>query len=209
MAFNRKDGYYHQAKQEGRRSRAAYKIEQLQQRYRLFRQGNHILELGAAPGGWMQVIARLVGPRGMVLGIDLLPIASLPTPPCRTVQADIFTPELPTLIAGIHPGRFHGVISDIAPNLSGVKAADQARIAALNVRVLELADHFLQPGGFFLCKVFQHRELKAFQRQVQERFRRVVLTKPDASRRSSAELYLVGTGYGGVTKVRPAGPGTS
>jgi len=197
MAFNRKDGFYHKPKREGLRSRAAFKIEQLHQRHRLIRKGARILELGAAPGGWMQLIARLVGPRGLVLGIDLLPIAGLDQAPCRTLQADILDPELAAKIKAITDHRFDGVISDIAPNLSGIKMADQQRSQELTSQALELATTFLQPGGFFLCKVFQQEGLKAFQREVGRRFRKVILTKPEASRKSSAELYLIALGYHG------------
>ncbi len=197
MAFNRKDGFYHKAKREGLRSRAAFKIEQLHQRHRLFKKGAKILELGAAPGGWMQIIARLVGPQGLVLGIDLLPITGLDQAPCHTLQADILDPELAAKIRTITSHRFDGVISDIAPNLSGIKTTDQQRSRELTSQALELATTFLKPGGFFLCKVFQQEGLKAFQREVGSNFKKVILTKPEASRKSSAELYLIALGCRG------------
>jgi 23S rRNA (uridine2552-2'-O)-methyltransferase len=197
MAFNRKDGFYYKAKKEGLRSRAAFKIEQLHQRHRLFKKGSKILELGAAPGGWMQIIARLVGPRGLIIGIDLLPITGLDVSPCHTLQADILDSGLQEKIEAISPQKFNGVISDIAPNLSGIKMADQQRSQELTSQALELASTFLQPGGFFLCKVFQQEGLKSFQREVGRRFKKVTLTKPEASRKSSAELYLIALGYQG------------
>ena len=195
MAFNRKDGFYHKAKREGLRSRAAFKIEQLHQRHRLFKKGAGILELGAAPGGWMQIIARLVGPQGLVIGIDLLPITGLDQTPCHTIQADILAPELMEKIKAITTRKFDGVISDIAPNLSGIKMADQLRSQELTSQALELAVTFLQSGGFFLCKVFQQEGLKSFQREVGRKFKKTILTKPEASRKSSAELYLIAMGY--------------
>lgn len=195
MAFNRKDGFYHKAKREGLRSRAAFKIEQLHQQHRLFKKGSRILELGAAPGGWMQIIARLVGPHGLVIGIDLLPITDLDQTPCHTIQADILDSGLKEKVATITSQKFDGVISDIAPNLSGIKMADQQRSQELTSQALELAATFLKPGGFFLCKVFQQEGLKAFQREVGRRFKKVIITKPEASRKSSAELYLVARGY--------------
>lgn len=195
MAFKRKDGFYYKAKKEGLRSRAAFKIEQLHQRHRLFKKGSRILELGAAPGGWMQIIARLVGPRGLVIGIDLLPITGLNQAPCRTIQADILDSGLKEKIEALSSLKFNGVVSDIAPNLSGIKMADQLRSQELTSQALELATTFLQPGGFFLCKVFQQEALKAFQRDVGRRFKKVTLTKPEASRKSSAELYLIAKGY--------------
>jgi 23S rRNA (uridine2552-2'-O)-methyltransferase len=195
MAFKRKDGFYYKAKRERLRSRAAFKIEQLHQRHQLFRKGSRILELGAAPGGWMQIIARLVGPQGLIIGIDLLPITGLEQAPCHTIQADILAAELMEKIKAITTRKFDGVISDIAPNLSGIKIADQLRSQELTSQALELAATFLQPGGFFLCKVFQQEGLKAFQREVGRKFKKVILTKPEASRKSSAELYLVALGY--------------
>ena len=195
MAFKRKDGFYYKAKKAGLRSRAAYKIEQLHQRHQLFKKGSRILELGAAPGGWMQIIARLVGPRGLVIGIDILPITGLDQAPCHTLLADILDPELATKIRTITSQPFDGVISDIAPNLSGIKMADQQRSRELTSQALELAATFLKPGGFFLCKVFQQEGLKSFQREVGRQFKKVILTKPEASRKSSAELYLIALGY--------------
>ena len=195
MAFNRKDGFYYKAKREGLRSRAAFKIEQLHQRHRLFRKGAKILELGAAPGGWMQIIARLVGPQGLIIGIDLLPITGLEQNPCHTLQADILDQELAAKIRTITSQPFDGVISDIAPNLSGIKTADQERSRELTSQALELAATFLKPGGFFLCKVFQQEGLKTFQREVDHRFKKVILTKPEASRKSSAELYVIALGF--------------
>ena len=143
----------------------------------------------------MQIIARLVGPRGLVIGIDLLPITGLDQSPCHTLQADILDDDLKEKIEAITTQPFNGVISDIAPNLSGIKMADQQRSQELTSQALELAVTFLQPGGFFLCKVFQQEGLKAFQREVGRQFKKVILTKPEASRKSSAELYLIALGY--------------
>ncbi len=197
MAFKRKDGYYYKAKREGLRSRAAFKIKQLHQRYQLFKKGSRILELGAAPGGWMQIITQLVGPQGLVVGIDLLPISGLNQAPGHTLQADILDNDLKEKIKTITTQLFDGVISDIAPNLSGIKMADQQRSRELTSQALELATTFLQSGGFFLCKAFQQEGLKAFQQEIGYRFKKVILTKPEASRKSSAELYLLARGYQG------------
>ncbi|MBN2332848.1 MAG: RlmE family RNA methyltransferase [Deltaproteobacteria bacterium] len=207
MAFERKDGFYRKAKREGLRSRAAFKIEQLHQRYQLFKKSDSILELGAAPGGWMQIIARLVGAKGLVLGIDLLPIAGLPSPPCQTIQEDIFTDTVGKQIQTFTNQLFDGVISDIAPNLSGIKAADQLRAHELNRRAMELACTFLKPGGFFLCKVFQHEGLHELRLEAGQYFEKVTVTKPEASRKSSAELYLVALKYRGQKAKGPDTPG--
>ncbi|MBN2808917.1 MAG: RlmE family RNA methyltransferase [Deltaproteobacteria bacterium] len=200
MAFNRKDSYYQQAKREGKRSRAAYKIEELDQRFKVFKKGQKILELGAAPGGWMEYIAQRVGVSGIVLGLDLLAIAQLPSPPCKTLIADILDPTTGDRIDALLPPPLDGAVSDLAPNLTGIKATDQANSIAILEKALLLVKERLAPGGFFICKVFQGDELKSFQLQLKSCFSQVTLAKPKSSRRTSAEIYLVATGYDGSSK---------
>ena len=200
MAFNRKDGYWKQAKREGKRSRAAYKLEEIDQRFRLFRKGQKILELGAAPGGWMEYIATRLGPDGRVLGLDLQPIRDLPAPPCLTLVADILLPETETRIDELMPPPIDGAVSDLAPNLTGIRATDQANSIAMLEKARELVEPRLADNGFFLCKVFQGSELKPFQKRLERDFRKVVLAKPRASRKSSTEIYLVATGYAGRSR---------
>ncbi len=195
MAFNRQDGYYRQAKREGKRSRATYKIEELDQRFRIFKKGQKILELGAAPGGWMEYIAKRVGVSGSVLGLDLQTITDLPSPPCKTLVADILEPETGTRIDNLVTPPFDGAVSDLAPNLTGIKATDQANSIAILETALNLVKKRLVDGGFFICKVFQGNELKSFQLQLKNCFAKVTLAKPKASRKTSAEIYLVATGY--------------
>ncbi len=198
MAFNRQDGFYKKAKREGKRSRATYKIEELDQRFKVFRKGQKILELGAAPGGWMEYIAKRVGVTGYVLGLDLQNIADLPSPPCITLVADILAPETGPLIDSLVTPPFDGAVSDLAPNLTGIKATDQANSIAILETALELVKERLAEGGFFICKVFQGNELKSFQQQLKNCFAKVTLAKPKASRKTSAEIYLVATGYTGI-----------
>jgi 23S rRNA (uridine2552-2'-O)-methyltransferase len=200
MAFNRKDGYWKQAKREGKRSRAAYKLEEIDQRFRLFKKGQKILELGAAPGGWMEYIAGRIGPGGRILGLDLQKISGLPAPPCLTLVADILAPETGSRIDELLPPPLDGAVSDLAPNLTGIKATDQANSIAILEQALELVRPRLKNNGFFLCKVFQGGELKSFQQQLEKDFHRVTRAKPRASRKSSAEIYLVATGYAGRTR---------
>jgi len=200
MAFKRKDGYWKQAKREGKRSRAAYKLEEIDHRFRLFRKGQKILELGAAPGGWMEYVAGRIGPGGRILGIDLQAIKGLPTPPGMTLVADILTPETGDRIDELLPPPLDGAISDLAPNLTGIKATDQANSITILKKARELVEPRLADGGFFICKVFQGSELKSFQHELQRNFRRVTLAKPRASRKSSSEIYLVASGYDGRTR---------
>ncbi|MBN2231347.1 MAG: RlmE family RNA methyltransferase [Deltaproteobacteria bacterium] len=195
MGFNRKDGFYHRAKREGKRSRAAYKLEELHRRYRLFTPSARILELGAAPGGWTEFIAGIVGRRGLVVGLDLLPMAGLPTPPCRLLQADITATDSPERIREIAPHPFDGVVSDMAPNLTGIRTTDEARALEVDRAALALARTVLRPGGFFLIKVFQSPDLAAFKDELCARFDGLTATRPEASRKSSAELYLLARGF--------------
>ena len=197
MAFNRQDGYYRQAKREGKRSRATYKIEELDSRFKVFKKGQKILELGAAPGGWMEYIAKRVGTSGVVLGLDLQSIADLPAPPCKTLVADILDPETGARIDALIAPPLDGAVSDLAPNLTGIKATDQANSIAILEQALILVKERLADGGFFICKVFQGSELKSFQLQLKKCFSKVTLAKPKASRKTSTEIYLVATGYDG------------
>ncbi|MCK5915878.1 MAG: RlmE family RNA methyltransferase [Deltaproteobacteria bacterium] len=197
MAFNRKDSYYMQAKREGKRSRAIYKIEEIDQRFRIFKKGQKILELGAAPGGWMEYIARRIGSSGSVLGLDLQTITNLKSPPCQTLVADILAPDTGARIDALVSPPFAGVVSDLAPNLTGIKATDQANSIAILEAGLELSLKRLKVGGFFICKVFQGSELKQFQLQLKKIFSKTTLVKPKASRKTSTEIYLVATGYDG------------
>ncbi len=199
MAFNRKDSYYKQAKREGKRSRAIYKIEEIDQRFRFFKRGQKILELGAAPGGWMEYIARRVGTSGHILGLDLLTISELPSPPCQTLVADILAPDTGARIDALVNPPFDGVVSDLAPNLTGIKATDQANSIAMLEAATELGLERLKKSGFLICKVFQGSELKQFQLQMKNRFQKITLAKPKASRKTSSEIYLVATGYAGKT----------
>ncbi len=202
MAFNRKDSYYKQAKREGKRSRAIYKIEEIDQRFRVFKKGQKILELGAAPGGWMEYIAQRVGPSGMVLGLDLLPIAKLKSPPCLTLIADILAPDTGARIDDLVSPPFAGIVSDLAPNLTGIKATDQANSIAILESALQLGLERLNQGGFFIGKVFQGSELKPFKNRLQALFAKTTLAKPKASRKTSTEIYLVATGYAGNTRLQ-------
>ncbi|MBN2706820.1 MAG: RlmE family RNA methyltransferase [Deltaproteobacteria bacterium] len=197
MAFNRKDSYYQKAKREGKRSRANYKIEELDQRFRVFKKGQKILELGAAPGGWMEYIADRIGPAGTILGLDLLPIAELPSPPCQTLIADITAPETGPRIDALVPDCFSGAVSDLAPNLTGIRSTDQANSLDILRKALNLVKPRLLQNGFFICKVFHGEELKDFELELKAIFQKVTLAKPKASRKTSSEMYLVATGYSG------------
>ncbi len=187
------DPYVQRSKREGYRSRSAYKLTEIDERDRLLRPGQVIVDLGAAPGGWTQVAARRVGSAGRVIGIDLLPVEEVPG--ATLIQADFTARKgLEALDAALGGRRADLVLSDMAPNLSGIAVSDQARSMALAEAALEFALAHLQPEGAFLVKVFQGAGYDEFLRAMRAGFAKVWVRKPDASRGESAEQYLLGRG---------------
>ena len=185
------DPYVKLAQKEGYRSRAAYKLLEIQRRERLIRPGGLVVDLGAAPGGWSQVAAQLVGPGGRVVAIDLLPMA--PVPGVEFLLADFASEEgAARLEALLQEHRADLVMSDMAPNLSGITGADQARHYHLAELALEFARRHLRPEGAFVVKVFHGEGYEAFRAQMGRFFRQVAGIKPEASRDRSREVYLVG-----------------
>ena len=190
--YNPRDRFFQQAKKEGLRARSAYKLEEIQEWFKLLRPGDRVLDLGAAPGGFSQIAARAVGPKGFVLALDLEPIPALP-PPIVTWVADAFTPELLERLRREGRAPYHSVLSDLAPKTSGVHSLDEARSVALAERALGLALEVLRPGGSFVVKVFMGGDFEAYHREVKRHFAKVKSVKPEASQaRHSKEIYIVG-----------------
>lgn len=189
------DPYVRAARQQGWRSRSAFKLIEMDDRYRLIRRGARVLDLGAAPGGWAQVALR----RGAacVVGIDLLPIEKLPG--AQFVQGDLAAPGTPERLRGLLGGAADLVLSDVAPNTTGHAATDHIRIVALAELALEVALEVLAPGGAFVAKVFQGGAERQLLEPLKRRFARVAHAKPPASRAASSELYVVATGFAGRT----------
>ena len=190
MTYKPQDTYYKKAKQEGYRSRAAYKLLELQQRFRLMRPGDVVVDLGAAPGGWLQVAAKFVGQTGKVIGIDLQPIDTLREPNIIFFQGDITSPEISKKISELVDGKVHCVLSDLAPRLSGIRDADAARCLELNRTALTVANALLRPGGSFLAKGFVNQELHTFTLELKQHFHSVQRTRPEATRQGSSEFYF-------------------
>jgi 23S rRNA (uridine2552-2'-O)-methyltransferase len=186
------DPYVQLARKAGWRSRAAFKLMEIDDRDKLLRSGEIVVDLGATPGGWSQVAARRVGADGLVVAVDLLemePIAGV-----AFIQGDFREDETLSRLEEMLAGRPVGlVMSDMAPNISGVPLVDQARVMHLAELGLEFCRAHLKPQGAFLVKVFQGTDYEAFVRLMREAFRSVVVRKPDASRDRSAELYLLGS----------------
>ena len=194
MAYQRKDAYYHKAKREGERSRAAYKLEQLDAKFKLFRRGNKVLDVGNFPGGWTQVAARKVGVEGRVIGVDLDPVDPIPEPCVTLIQGDITDAKIIEEVRAVFGGedaKVHVVMSDASPKLSGVHDADAARQLALVEAIYETALAMLAPGGHFVAKVFSRATPHELIADAKRRFKRTKQHKPDASRKESSEIYLV------------------
>ena len=190
MTYKPQDTYYKKAKQEGYRSRAAYKLLELQQRFRLMKPGDVVVDLGAAPGGWLQVAAKFVGQSGKVIGIDLQAIETLREPNITCFQGDITSPETSKKISELVHGKVHCVLSDLAPRLSGIRDADAARCLELNRTALMVATALLRPGGSFLAKSFVNQELQTFTLELKKHFHSVQRTRPEATRQGSSEFYF-------------------
>lgn len=187
-----RDEYYNRAKQEGYRARSAYKLKQLDEQATLLDPGDTVVDLGAAPGGWLQVAVEAVGEQGTILGVDRQRID--PIDGVETVRGDITDAET---IGEIRErvGAVDVVLSDLAPDMTGEYEVDHARSVHLARQAFAVGDEVLTSGGNFAVKVFQGRDLADFEADLQEAFTSVRRVVPDASRDASSEVYLVGKGY--------------
>ena len=190
-----KDPFVRRARAEGYRSRAAYKLQEIAERDALLGPGQRVLDLGAAPGGWSQVAAARVGPRGRVVALDLLPMKALPG--VRFVQGDFGDAAVRARLREAMEGEAADLIlSDMAPNLEGVKAADAAMSLDLATGVVAAAPEWLAVGGALLLKVFEGPDTRGLRRDLMREFATVRVRKPAASRARSSEMYLMARGFG-------------
>lgn len=187
------DPYVQRSKKEGYRSRAAYKLIEIDDRDRILAPGAVVVDLGAAPGGWTQVSVKRAGPKGRVVAIDLLEME--PVAGATFLRGDFAGPAgLAAVEAALAGARVDAVLSDMSPNISGIAITDQARSMALAELARDFALAHLKPGGAFLVKLFQGAGYEEFHRSLRAAFAKVVVRKPDASRGESAELYLLARG---------------
>lgn len=191
----KKDQFHRLAKEKGFRSRASFKLLQVTKRYHFVKRGDHVLDLGAAPGGWLQAARQLVGAPGFVLGVDQKPIATVPYLNVAAIAADVTQEGVLNAILAKGYTLFDVVISDLSPNVSGVWELDHARQIELARCALKIARDVLMPSGNMLVKVFQGSELREFQLDMKSSFLALRIVKPMASRPESAELYLLGLGF--------------
>jgi 23S rRNA (uridine2552-2'-O)-methyltransferase len=190
-----KDEYYNRSKQQGYRSRASYKLKQIDEESDLFERGDTVVDLGAAPGGWLQVAAEEVGESGTVVGVDLQRIDDLEEHDVETIRGDM-TEERTRhyLREAVGEGGADAVLSDMAPNMTGEYSLDHARSVHLARQAFDVAEELLAPGGDFVVKVFQGEDLDAFREDVRAEFQYLRTVSPPASRDSSSEVYLVARG---------------
>jgi 23S rRNA (uridine2552-2'-O)-methyltransferase len=196
------DPYVKKAKEEGWRSRAAYKLIEIDEKHRLLKPGQVIVDLGAAPGGWCQYAAKktgsAMGGSGRVVGIDLLPVEPIPGVTLAEMDfTDAAAPDQLREMLGLAAGEraVDGVLSDMAANTTGHRKTDHLRIIGLTEMAIEFALEVLKPGGFFVTKLFQGGETAHMITQLKQHFATVKHVKPQASRADSAELYLLATGF--------------
>lgn len=188
------DPYVKQAQKDGYRSRSSYKLIELNERDRLIRPGMLIMDLGSAPGGWSQVAGRMVGAKGRVLATDILPMDGLPN--VDFIQGD-FREEvvLNQILDQLNGAKPDLIISDIAPNISGIDSADQASSIYLLELALDMARRVLKPQGNFVAKLFQGVGSEAYLKELRTSFEKVTIRKPAASRSRSREVYVVARGF--------------
>ncbi len=188
------DTYVKKSWQDGYRSRAAYKLLEINERDQLLRPGMTVLDLGAAPGGWAQIASKILGDKGRVIATDILEME--PLPHVEFLQGDFREQSICNQLLKMLEGRPVGlVISDMAPNISGVTSVDQPRSIYLAELALDMARQVLMPGGDFLVKVFQGSGDEALRKQIQASFQKILVRKPKASRPQSREVYILARGF--------------
>lgn len=189
----RHDPFFRKARAAGFAARSVYKLEEIDARLRLFRPGDRVLDLGCRPGSWLQYAVKAVGPHGAVVGIDRHELPK-PVPGARALIGDIFTASDAELLNGL--AAFDVVLSDMAPDTTGVRATDQARSAVLFEEALGRAERLLAPGGAFVGKLFQGPDFETLRKRLAQRFSEVKVLKPESSRAQSIEIFLAGKGFG-------------
>ncbi|MGZ7455664.1 23S rRNA (uridine(2552)-2'-O)-methyltransferase RlmE [Pseudomonas sp. Ma2-10] len=190
------DPYVKQAQKDGYRSRASYKLLEVQEKYKLIRPGMSVVDLGAAPGGWSQVTSRLIGGQGRLIASDILEMDSIPD--VTFIQGDFTLDDvLAQILEAVGNSQVDLVISDMAPNMSGTPEVDMPKAMFLCELALDLAARILKPGGNFVIKVFQGEGFDAYVKDARQKFDKVQMIKPDSSRGSSREQYMLAWGYRG------------
>ena len=196
------DPYYKKAKKEDYRSRASYKLKQLDKKFKIIKEGDTVVDLGAAPGGWSQVALEKVGEEGTVVGVDLNRFKKFHEENYYSIRGDFTTPEVQERIMELIGGKAKVVMSDASPSLSGIKSIDQLRSIDLINVVIDISENILEEKGNLVMKVFQGPDYKPMLDSLKGKFRKVKTTKPASSRKKSSEMYVVGLEYRPKNKKR-------
>jgi len=184
----RRDLYRRLAKEQGYKSRAAFKLIEANERYRFLREGGKVVDFGAAPGGWLQVVSEIVGPKGRVVGVDISPVR-LREKNIVAIRTDVYDPGVAAKVAEALGGSADVILSDLAPTVSGVWELDQTRQVELTLRVIELSRGLLKDSGCVFCKLFEGERSQEVRDNFRHTFESVRIVKPAASRNASSELY--------------------
>ncbi|WNG48704.1 RlmE family RNA methyltransferase [Archangium minus] len=190
--YRPKDHYFKKAKQEGLRARSAFKVDEILKRYPFLKKGASVLDLGAAPGGFLQILADAVGPNGRVIGVDIVAIRPFSQQHVKTAVLDVLADDFDAKLRELYDGPFDAVISDMAPKTSGIRTTDEARSLRLARKALEVAVTRGRPGSAFVAKLFMGGEFEEFRDEVRASFEEVKLVRPEATRGASMEVYVIG-----------------
>jgi len=195
--FILRDRYFQKAKLDGYRARSAFKLKEIQTKFNPIKRGDKVLDLGCAPGSFLQVLVEIIGPQGMVVGIDILPLKALPQKNIFTIQGDIRETDVADLCVQHAPSGFNVITCDISPNLSGIREVDDKNMGELYDSVRDFITKGLKAGGNFVLKAFYSDNFKETKSDLTNLFKSVSVFKPVASRNISSEIYLVGMGKKG------------
>lgn len=192
MTYNPKDHFFKKAKQDNFAARSVYKLEEIDKKYRLFKPGDYVFDLGASPGSWSQYVSQKIGPKGQILGVDLKPV-EVKLANAKFITADLNDLNLSdTLSEHGFNQPFDSVISDMAPKTTGIRFTDQARSTDLCELALNVADQFLKKNGIFICKLFHSDDFQALKKSILSKYEKFEAVKPEATRSISKEIFLVG-----------------
>ncbi len=178
-----KDFYTRKSREEGYHARSVYKLKDINKKFKVIKKGNKVLDLGCSPGGWIQASLEIVGEHGQVIGIDIANIKKIKAKNFKFIKADIHEVEI--------KGKFHIVLSDMAPKTTGDQSLDHERSYDLAKTALKIAKKHLLPKGNFICKIFQGRHYQEFLKEIKQNFNYVKTAKPEASRKKSKEMYII------------------
>ena len=190
--YKPKDFFFMKAKADGLRARSAYKIDEIAKRFSIFRKGQAVLDMGAAPGGFLQIIANEVGPKGTVIGVDLAAIKPFGRANVKTAVLDVLADDFDAEVLKLYKGDFDVVASDLAPKTSGIRTTDEARSLRLAMKALEVSRARGKVGGHFISKLFMGGDFETFRKELRATFDEVKVVRPEATRGGSMEVYLVG-----------------